>query len=474
MLLSVSRSIWAHCSSGLGYAIAKRMMDEFLSLPTTPPTKHLVLLLCTRSALKGSETIASLRAHLVETARESAWARAESARQESQGGKYEWRQTTERVHFVWVSADLCKLRSVYDLATQLRTGTVAVGDQQVRIPRLDVVILNAGMGGWLGIDWLRIWWRLATNLIEETTYPTFRISGPAKLLGKQFRVEAHHDKPARVLPQHIEDEEEPPLGEVFCANAFGHYILCHELMPLLRLSTRDSGRGGKIIFIGSIDGLAKYFDIEDIQGLAAREEGDAYGSSKRLFDYMVMTSQSASTRRYTQSFYDHPAVADKNAAPPTLYLAHPGIFGSDILPTHVVLACMWTLLSYLIRILGSPWHVVTSYSAATAPTWVALTDDEVLEDMGGSSIKWGSSVDRRGEERVKMTEIEGWGWNGQTGAKAQLHGLSSGEKRLGRRRNAVDVTQKELVEFEETGIEVWRQMEELRNDWDRRLSQPVL
>ncbi len=57
--------------------------------------------------------------------------------------------------------DLCNLAGVAQAADQLVNGTLdgACEDGQfcslagVRIPRLDAVVFNAGIGGWLGIDW---------------------------------------------------------------------------------------------------------------------------------------------------------------------------------------------------------------------------------------------------------------------------------------------------------------------------------
>lgn len=83
------------------------------------------------------------------------------------------------------------------------------------------------------------------------------------------------------------------------------------------------------------------------------------------------------------------------------------------------------------------------YVGACAPVWLALTAQEELDAVEAEGkAKWGSSADRTGNARVIRTEVEGYGVQGESGA---------------------------MQEFGELGRECWRQMEELRGEWEERI-----
>lgn len=66
-------------------------------------------------------------------------------------------------------------------------------------------------------------------------------------------------------------------------------------------------------------------------------------------------------------------------------------------------------------------------------------------------------MDRWGRERVVNTEVEGWGVGGLVTAKGDgLKGLET-------------VSEEERMEFEHLGGQCWKEMEELREEWERRL-----
>ena len=60
------------------------------------------------------------------------------------------------------------------------------------------------------------------------------------------------------------------------------------------------------------------------------------------------------------------------------------------------------------------------------------------------------------------TEVEGWGVRGQVEAL-------EGKELRARRRGVQDLRTEEQGRFEELGQECWRQMEELRREWGKRL-----
>jgi 3-keto steroid reductase len=476
--------------------------------------------------MKTRFTISRLRAHLRKQAEYSEFSTKQHAKAKAQGIEYKWENTVQRVHFLGVEADLCDLKSVYALANKLVNGTVgspdattmdghklpygspgtqsfsenvqqdrwalsqkpgSIGAQRswgwglsgIRLPRLDVIIMSAGMGGWIGLDWFSAVRRVLFDTVDALTWPTFKLPDPGAVVKHQSLLKptkASNEATQPLLSDQVRPDE-PPLGEVFCSNVFGHYILAHELMPLLsRPSLPSSSFGGKIVWVGSIEALAEHFSIDDLQAL---ESLSAYESSKRLVDYLVLTSELPSVKRVSGSYFDGSStvtatrsrndtqeIGSSSSVKPKMYVTHPGVFVSDIFPLHFILAFIFRCFTYIARWLGSPWHTIHPYEGAVSAVWISLMDTEDLEKMEGygtSKSKWGSATDTRGAERVMKTEVPGWGWNGQ------IEGGVDEERRKGRKRDAVDLTKEAREDFEIMGAKCWGKMEELRNEWEDTL-----
>jgi 3-keto steroid reductase len=424
----------------------------------------------------------------------------------------------QRVHFLGVEIDLCDLKSVYALADQLVNGTVgspdattidglklphgspgtksfsedvqqdrwalsqtpgSIGAQRswgwglsgIKIPRLDVIILSAGMGGWSGINWGCAVWTVLTDTIQAVTWPVFKLADVGALVKPQalHKPSKQSDEDQQPLLDNQEKADEPPLGTVFCSNVFGHYILTHELMPLLSRPASNSSRsGGKIIQVSSLEAVEEMFDFDDIQGLKSLTP---YENSKRLIDLISLSSELPSVQRVSAPFFDvkQTMTAKKSegeestVVKPKIYLTHPGIFASEIMPMPWILVAVYKLVFIVARWLGSPWHPCEPYKAAVSAVWLALMDNdelEALEGHGANKIKWGSSTDASANERVKKTEVDGWGWNGQVEKSIDA------QNRTGRRRGAVDVTKESRENFEVLGAKCWGKMEKLRLEWE--------
>jgi 3-keto steroid reductase len=127
---------------------------------------------------------------------------------------------------------------------------------------------------------------------------------------------------------------------------------------------------------------------------------------------------------------------------------------------------------YISRLLGSPWHTVTTYLGANAPVWLALSSQEALDeaetpyrDNGGGHCKWGSSTHRFGGACIANTEIDGWGYGGVVDRPPVVP-----EDRARRRKPGMKLqTPEDRLQFEELGRRSWQYMEELRIEWDRLL-----
>lgn len=204
------------------------------------------------------------------------------------------------------------------------------------------------------------------------------------------------------------------IGEIFCANVFGHYYLAHELMPLLRAggSQTEGADAGRIIWVSSLEAYSWSFNREDLQGIKATH---AYECSKRLADILAMSSESPYTAQYTKSFFATDDIRDTTTEQkPTTgtgkvktYSAHPGICATAIIQLHIVLFWGMTMAFYIARLLGSPWHTISTTNGAASMSFLALASDDELEHRDATHKKWGSTTTLRGQSGIMPTDVEG-------------------------------------------------------------------
>jgi 3-keto steroid reductase len=339
----------------------------------------------------------------------------------------------KRVKVEGVLLDLAQLVTVKALAQQLLQ----------RGQTLDAVVWNAGIGGWTGTNWPWAIWTLLTDMAQASTWPTYQYSEVGSLAKQKGLLASEKTTPA------------PALGQVFAANVFGHYMLTHWLSPLFISTSR-------IVWIGSITALPHFFSLSDMQCLRAH---DAYESSKRLTDLLVLTSDLPSTKPYTQSFFSSQKAP--SSSPPKMYITHPGILATSIASVFWLIEPFMIAFFYLARWLGSPWHTVTAYKAAVSPCFCVLAPAAQLEDLEArdGKGKWGSAINAAGDERVARTETEGWGWCGRVGETPS--GSVAGS--VGRWRGMKVTGKEEREDFEVKGREAWKEMEALRVEWEARL-----
>ncbi|KAH0544553.1 hypothetical protein FGG08_001325 [Glutinoglossum americanum] len=415
-------------NSGLGFTTCCRLIDEFLD--TRPGHESITLILTTRDSRKGDSTVSRLQKRADKLPK--------SKRQDG----------TTRVSYKSEIVALDSLLSVKRLSKKLLA----------ELPKLDVVILNAGCGGWTGVDYWMATQQSMKGFVQSVTWPAFKLANIGVVTKPQ-------------LPNtSTQGTTNTALGEVFCINVFGHYLLSHNLAPLLSKAHHPSGNRGRIIWLSSIEteAVIDAFSIDDIQGLASPTP---YEISKRLGDVLALTSSLPATKPWVDSFLlapkSVPTPSGEEGIPtteskPGMYVTHPGICSTDILPVHWILNLFKLLTFYIARWLGSPWHTIDAYKGACAPVWVALSPQAQLDSIEAKEGpgKWGSSTDIWGNERVRRTEVGGWGWGGIVGEEVQRGGRISGAKAL---------TREAREEFEVLGRECWRRMEGLREEWEERL-----
>ncbi|KAI4287012.1 MAG: hypothetical protein L6R35_003731 [Caloplaca aegaea] len=401
-------------NGGLGYSICCRLIDEFLR--TRPSSHSLRLIITTRDKTKSHDTIAKLKDHIFRARR--------------QHKIHEQSPLVAKIYLQAEQVDLCNLRAVQNLAKKLLHA----------LPKLDTIILNAGLGGFAGVDWVLVAWTILTNFPKSVTYPTFKLHHVGQVTG-----------PQETIFSASAGGRQPELGTVFCSNVFGHYMLVHGIAPLLSNSTATPGR---VVWVGTLEAYSSVFSTSDIQAL---KSSSAYESSKRLTDVLALSSSLVSTQPFVRKFLPPP----RDHRPPKQYVTHPGICATNMVPLNWILFYLMTAVFYFARWVGSPWHTVTPYKGACAPVWVALASQEELDGLeeNEGTGKWGSGTNFQGEERVTRTEVQGWGLGGTVGDNVGL------PKRK-RPREAEDLTEEGREQFELLGRECWELMERLREEWE--------
>ena len=428
----------------------------------------------TRSQAKAAQTLRALETHLESAAEEVA-----------QGKDGDVKSYAQRVTIRPELCDLCSLASVRKLARRLRgedAGEQAGSKDRPAngLDKIDTIICNAGYGGWTGVYWSRAIYAVLTDLVHAVTWPTFKNAEVGTVAAAQIPASKTQSGVERKTPIQREKSGkntqggDEALGEIFTANVFGHYVLVHELMGLLYKGGEGTAKG-RVIWLSTLEAYSWAFRPDaDFQGLTHTL---SYESSKRLTDIMILTSHLPSTAPWVNEYLANDSTKDaqttmQKESRPKMYLAHPGVCGTSILPLPWLMTFAMIGAFYLARWLGSIWHTITPYSGATAPVWLALASEETLSNLeephpsqpryDRATTKWGSATDAEGKERVERTEVEGWGWSGRVGE-------SSARRLRGRMRGAVDLTQEGREEFEELGRTVWTEMERLRGLWKGRL-----
>ncbi|KAI1811200.1 hypothetical protein GGS20DRAFT_125949 [Poronia punctata] len=440
-------------NSGVGLGIGQRIIDEFLY--SRPPSSHLILIPTTRSKNKSCETVLSLRRHLEKTANTSERIKSRA------GANYDPQTVIARVHVLSVQVDLCDLRSIHAVADQLINGKVTDPTDvipEVSIPRLDAVLFNAGLGGWEGLDWLKFGRQfLRRGLIQSTTFPSFKKALPAAVLDTQKLLSGEEPKSG----------PPPKLAEVFCANTFGHYVLAHELLPLLSRANA-SETPGRVVWTSSIDAGHEHLDFDDFQ---ATKYMAPYESSKRITDLLSLTADLPSVQDVSAPYFTSPSTADKPIRP-RFYLSHPGIVCTPMFPLNWFLFFWYWVVMYITRVCGSPWHTVSVYAGACATSWLALADQTELDALDAQHIKWGSSASRTGHTAPKKSEVDGWGWEGRIeDEEAIKRDDATGHlrKSKGRKYDATTLTEEQRARFENDGRRCWTELEKLRTAWEAAL-----
>ncbi|PLW38887.1 hypothetical protein PCANC_15898 [Puccinia coronata f. sp. avenae] len=246
---------------------------------------------------------------------------------------YEYRSRwLDRLTIDWVPLDLLCAKSVLN----------AVSLVNKRYGYITHLLLNAGGGPFVGIDWLKLLKASFRNLLDALTYP-------------DYLIQATQAK-----------ETSDGIPETWQLNVLSHYILARESLPLLAKGSKRTSCRAKMIWTGSLDGQPHFLDRKDLECFHATIH--AYQSTK----YQVELVGQAFHDTLLKHGLDHAVVS---------LVAHPGVVaGNMFLPIIGVL--MDTLMRWVFHfarlVLGSRHHVISGYLAGLVWTKVCLSGDDPL------------------------------------------------------------------------------------------------
>ena len=345
--------------SGLGLGICTRLIDEFLDLH--PTSDSLTILFTTRSARKSADTLQTLKSHLARRAPRDA----------------------QRVHLQPESVELTNLLSVRSLARKLVSSD---------LPCLHAVVLNAGIGGWSGLDWPMAVRTVLADIRRNTTWPPFKLGVVGLTAKPQF-------PPFRDGTR----VDEPPLAEVFTANVFGHYMLAHWLMPLMWACRPEVP--GKLVWTSSIEASSRHYDPSDPKAFSQMQHTSTPNAQQTTWRSRIPVLQQ---KKSVDTFFSPPLSRDHQRdrpqlSRPTMQVSHPGIVVTTIVSLYWIVHQAYLLAILLARLLGAPWSTISPYPAAASATFLALASREVLEikekEEKGGQGKWGTAISRLAKSR---------------------------------------------------------------------------
>lgn len=337
--------------------------------------------------------------------------------------------------------------------------------------------LNAGIGGWSGIPYAKAIWNMFPDLKDSFTYWSWftfpekgalvrpqssyvRKDGKQQVVGAGEKSNGNANGSANGSVNgngHAkkDDEEEPPLGEIFCANVFGHYLLTHELMPLLSVHRgRVDGDRGRVVFISTLKPTAQDLPMNDLQGLTSK---NPYYGSKRLTDLLGLTAKLPAVRSINSDFWhlknytlppykysptlsststtssskpntichtthteDATTSETETESKPELYVAQPGIVNTSISGMNPLMSLFMVLGFYFARWLGGVWFPISAYPGAVAPVFVGLSEQSKLDELETPPL---TSISRSSTGSVSASGSDGEGGsNGESRTSGDFHG----------------------------------------------------
>ncbi|KAJ8592431.1 hypothetical protein M405DRAFT_733316, partial [Rhizopogon salebrosus TDB-379] len=239
-------------------------------------------------------------------------------------------------------------------------------------------ICNAGVASFVSIDWFLAIKELAMDWVKAVTAPIYYM-------------------------QEVGQLSQDGLGWVWHCNVFGHYVLFRVLKS--HLAKYKTSTGARVIWMSSHEANPIFYDPSDWQ---LTKTAHSYESSKFQMDLIAHQLNQAS-------------LCEESDGLPVRHLTVlPGVAGTNI--ANVLLGTLSSigmlLAFYIARFLGSPYHLISSFKAATSAVHLCLVPLAFLPTVSSPEIdsldpstpaevgvRYVSQCDRWGKERVGMMKL---------------------------------------------------------------------
>ncbi|CAE6470031.1 unnamed protein product [Rhizoctonia solani] len=267
-------------------------------------------------------------------------------------------------------------------STEDETSPFLPADGLTLFPYITHLILNAGTGDFVGINWPLAIWEVCTRFKTAVTAPGFKIQATGKT-------------------------SEDGLGWVWQCNVFGHFVLVRSLREMLAHNPFSSSR---VLWTSSLEGRPSFFPgIDDYQLLSAPH---SYEASKYEAELVACGLDELESERNNGVRH---------------LIVHPGVAGTNIFFEHTgwLLDKLMFVAFYIARLLGSKHHPIQPYKAAISAVHIALVSLAILPSLSTS----GATKEKSGPPPEGVSN----GTNGETnraedylpvryGAEASLFG----------------------------------------------------
>lgn len=219
--------------------------------------------------------------------------------------------------------DLASVQSVFAFAD----------DVTQTYPYVSHLICNAGVVYFTRIDWLLCLKHVAKDFMGAMTTPKFFFQGSGRISGDG-------------------------LGWLWQCNVFGHYVLFRALEPHLAKYTESIS--ARVIWVSSHEATSEFYDPEDLQLI---KDDHSYQSSKYQVNLLALRLDREATKHRVPGI---PVVRH--------FSVLPGVVGTNItngLLGPIMTTCMLVVF-YIVRFLGSPYHLTSAFKAAVSAVHLAL------------------------------------------------------------------------------------------------------
>jgi len=257
--------------------------------------------------------------------------------------------------------DLASMSSVVSFVSTMRE----------KMPYISHLVCNAGVASFKSINWVGCISQLIRDPVNAVARPDYYV-------------------------QYVGEVSPDNLGWVWQSNVFSHFVLFRELQDLLVKTPFDSAR---VIWCSSLEASPKYYDSEDWQ-LTKTEH--SYECSKYQIDIIAVN-------------LDRIALNSNDEGKPIRhFVSEPGVCSTSISRALVsgILDYIKTLLFYLARLCGSPYHSIDPFKAALVTVHLILVPicfiPLLLDNDRSKPVRFGAQTGLWGDERVGVTVVREW------------------------------------------------------------------